>query len=135
MTTRQEISFQIFDRVVGMASILEATAAFETRARNHGLSADEMTTLKNAGVNTLAKLVFAVATPGVNPPKLELRKLLNNPRPDAVLLGPLSSIRRLMFDAQTLAIQQIKSQVHGSNSAKKESCNPHHRAEDKAQWF
>ena len=103
-----------------MASILESTAAFDTRARSHGLSAAEVTTLSNAGVNSLAKLAFAISTPGVSPTEIELRRLLNAANPDAVSIGSLSSIRRLMFDAQTLAIQQIKSQVDGSDSAKKE---------------
>ena len=102
-----------------MASILESTAAFETRARSHGLSAGEVTTLSNAGVNSLAKLAFAISTPGVSPTEVELRRLLNTANPDAVSIGSLSSIRRLMFDAQTLAIQQIKSQVDGGDSTKK----------------
>lgn len=103
-----------------MASILESSAAFDTRARSHGLSDGEVTTLKNAGVNTLAKLAFSVSTPGVNPTEVELRRLLNAASPDAVSIGSLSSIRRLMFDAQTLAIQQVKNQVDGSDTAKKE---------------
>ncbi len=103
-----------------MASILESTAAFDTRARSHGLSAGEVTVLSNAAVNTLAKSAFAISTPAVGPTEVELRRLLNAANPDSVSIGSLSSIRRLMFDAQTLAIQQIKSQVDGSDATKKE---------------
>ena len=99
-----------------MASILKSTAAFETRARSHGLSAGEVTAWSNAGVNSLAKLAFAISTPGVSPTEVELRRLLNTA--NAVSIGSLSSIRRLMFDAQTLAIQQIKSQVDGDSTKK-----------------
>lgn len=105
---------------VGMASILESTAAFETRATGHGLTAAEVTVLKGAGVNSLARLAFAIATPGVNPQENELRSLLNRADPDSVTIGSLASLRRLMFEAQTLAIQQVKNQVEGSESVRKE---------------
>ena len=103
-----------------MAALLESKAVLTSRAKSHGLSGAEIAVLVNAGVDNLAKLAFSITTPGVNPGEAELRGLLNNARPNEVSIGSLASIRRLMFDAQTLAIQNIKSQVDGSDSAKRE---------------
>ena len=103
-----------------MASILESLAVFETRAKGHGLTDAELGVLKGAGVNSLAKLAFSITTPGVNPQESELRSLLNRADPDTVTIGSLASLRRLMFESQTLAIQQVKNQVEGSESVRKE---------------
>ena len=103
-----------------MAALLESKAVLTSRAKSHGLSSAEIAVLVNAGVDNLAKLAFSITTPGVNPGEAELRGLLNSARPNEVSIGSLASIRRLMFDAQTLAIQNIKSQVDGSDSAKRE---------------
>ena len=103
-----------------MASILESTAAFESRAKSCGLSEAEVGVLKAQGVTTLAKLAFAITTPGVNPSEDNLRSLINSADPTSVVVGTVSALRRLMFDAQTLAVQFLKSQVEGSESSKKE---------------
>ena len=103
-----------------MASILESVAAFETRALGHGLTDAEVTVLKGAGVNSLARLAFAITTPGVNPQEGDVRSLLNRASPDTVTIGSFASLRRLMFEAQTWAIQQVKNQVEGSESVRKE---------------
>ena len=103
-----------------MASILESKAAFEAKGKSHGLSDDEMRVLKNSGIDSLAKLAFAVTTPGVNPGEVELRALLDPTDGTRVSVGSLSSLRRLMFDSQTLAIQQVKAQVEGNENTKKE---------------
>ena len=103
-----------------MASILESLAAFETSAKGHGLTGAEVGVLKGAGVNSLAKLAFSITTPGVNPQESELRLLLNRAAPETVTIGSLASLRRLMFESQTLAIQQMKNQVEGSESVRKE---------------
>ena len=103
-----------------MASILESTAAFESRAKSCGLSEAEVGVLKTQGVTTLAKLAFAITTPGVNPSEDNLRSLINSADPASVVVGTVSALRRLMFDAQTLAVQFLISQVEGSESSKKE---------------
>ena len=43
-------------------------------------------------------------------------------------LGSLSSIRRLMFDSQTLAIQSIKNQVENPDGSKNRELIPAERA-------
>ena len=103
-----------------MASILESTAAFESRATSCGLSETEVNVLRAQGVTTLAKLAFAITTPGSNPSEDSLRSLINSADPSSVVVGTVSALRRLMFDAQTLAVQNLKSQVEGGESSKKE---------------
>lgn len=111
-----------------MASVLESSAAFESRAASCGLSEAEINILKAQGVTTLAKLAFAITTPGSNPSEDNLRSLINSSDPHAVVVGTVSALRRLMFDAQTLAVQHLKSQVEGGESSKKELV-PAERAE------
>ena len=101
-----------------MASILESTAAFESRAKSCGLSEAEVGVLKTQGVTTLAKLAFAITTPGANPSEDNLRSLINAADPNSVVVGTVSALRRLMFDAQTLAVQFLKSQVEGGEFKK-----------------
>ena len=111
-----------------MTSILESAAAFESRAGSCGLSPAEIAVLKAQGITNLAKLAFAISTPGVNPSEDSLRGLINATDPASVLVGTVSAIRRLTFDAQTLAVRQIKVQVEGGESSKKELV-PAERAE------
>ena len=99
-----------------MASMFESAAAFESRAKSCGLSEAEIGVLKTQGVTTLAKLAFAITTPGVNPSEDNLRSLINSADPSSVVVGTVSALRRLMFDAQTLAVQLLKSQVEGGES-------------------
>ena len=60
-----------------MTSILESAAAFESRAGSCGLSPAEIAVLKAQGITNLAKLAFAISTPGVNPSEDSLRGLIN----------------------------------------------------------
>ena len=82
-----------------MATILDSEAAFSARATEHGLPQAQLTRLKDAGIVNLSKLAFAVTTPGTVPGDEPLKQLISDD-PDAVTVGELSSIRRLMFDDQ-----------------------------------
>ena len=84
-----------------MATILDSTAAFDARALEHGLTEDQLGRLKLKGLNNLSKLAFAISTPGTSPDDESLKTLVHDD-PDMVTVGQLASIRRLMFDAQTL---------------------------------
>ena len=103
-----------------MASILESSAAFESRGKSCRLSEAETAVLKTQGVTTLAKLAFAITTPGVNPSEDTLRSLIHAADPSSVVVGTVSALCRFMFDAQTLAVQRLKAQVEGGESSKKE---------------
>ena len=66
---------------------------------NHGLTEAQYLDLAGKGIDSLSKLAFAVTTPGTTPTEDALRRLLNDARPEAVTLGDLSAIRRLMFSS------------------------------------
>eukprot|EP00435_Cladocopium_sp_Y103_P041695 s2024_g11.t1 len=110
-----------------MATILESEAAFNARATEHGLSREQLRRLQNQGLTNLSKLAFAVTTPGTTPTDDALRGLLSDDH-DEVTIGHLSSIRRLMFDAQTLCASQIKSTLSGSDVGRKAELVPAERA-------
>ena len=110
-----------------MATILDSEAAFAVRATEHGVPRAQLTGLQDAGIVSLSKLAFAVTNPGTVPADEPLKQLISDD-PDAVTVGELSSIRRLMFDAQTLSASQIKSVLGGTESSKKAELVPAERA-------
>eukprot|EP00435_Cladocopium_sp_Y103_P046785 s1511_g13.t1 len=110
-----------------MATILESEAAFNARAIEHGITRPQLLRLQNQGLTNLSKLAFAVTTPGTTPNDDALKGLLDD-NPDEVTIGQLSSIRRLMFDAQTLCASQIKSTLNGSDVGRKAELVPAERA-------
>ena len=101
-----------------MATILDSAAAFSARALEHGLSPEQLQRLQDKGITSLSQLAFALTTPGTSPPDDSLRGLLHDD-PDQVSVGQLASIRRLMFDAQTLSAAEVKHVLAGNGVAKK----------------
>ena len=112
---------------LAMASLLEGQDAFKARALDHGLSEDELQVLVDKGVTTLSKLAFAATTPGTAPDEAQLRGLLNTDHPENVSIGSLSSIRRLMFDAQTLSVAMVRSAIEGTDMTKQAELVPAER--------
>ena len=95
-----------------MASLTESRAVFKERASEVGLDDATRTLLENQGITTLAKLAFAVGQPGETPTEGALRGMVaGGGDPGAVALGVVSSLRRLIFEAQTLLIAQVKTLV------------------------
>ena len=110
-----------------MATILESEAAFSARALEHGLSVPLLDRLKDQGLANMSKLAFSLTTPGTVPSDDALKALLDD-NVDNVTVGQLSSIRRLMFDAQTLCASQIKTPLHETDAGKKAELVPAERA-------
>ena len=109
-----------------MASILDSTATFETRAKEHGLPASTVAILLARGVDTLNKAAFAVGTPGSQATEEELRALVAPPATAEdeedraeVSAGVLASLRRLIFESQTMALANLKLQVEGGDADRK----------------
>ena len=102
-----------------MASVLASKAAFRERAEECGLTDDEIKALTDKGLDNMAALAFACATPGTTPSEDSLEGLLSD-RPDSVPVRALSAIRKLMFECQTLSVAQLKSAIeHGSDQDKR----------------
>ena len=111
-----------------MATILESSAAFDARALEHGLTVEQLTRLKSKGLTNLSKLAFSISTPGTSPDDESLKTLVHDD-PDLVTVGQLASIRRLMFDAQTLCAAQVKHILAGTEGTRKAELVPAERAQ------
>ncbi|CAE7835829.1 unnamed protein product [Symbiodinium sp. CCMP2592] len=102
------------------ASQADPPAAFEERAKECGLTQAELDVLVRKGLTSLSLLAFSVSTPGEVPQEAELRSILDPADPTTVPLRALSALRRLMFEAQTLSIAQLKSSIEGEGEKKAE---------------
>ena len=114
--------------LAAMTSLLKSEAAFKERAIECGLTEAECNALVSRGVTTLSAVAYAVSTPGVNPTEAALRGLLSQDNPDAVTIGSLAAIRRLVFESQTLAIVEVKLAIEGSDGDKRSELAPAERA-------
>ena len=65
-------------------------------------------------------MAYALTPPGTAPSEQALRLLINADKPEDVTAGQLASIRRLVFEAQTLSVSQLKQQVEGADSKVRE---------------
>ena len=94
-----------------MAALTESGAAFESRASEVGLSSDEVDILKAKGVTTLSRLAYALTQPGSAPSEESLKGLLAavNGGGDPASVGAVSALRRLIFEAQTLAMSEVRA--------------------------
>ena len=101
-----------------MTSILKSEAAFVSRAEDCGLGPSDVAVLTGKGIKTLATLAYALAAPGATPSEDALRGLLNETHPDTVSLQALAFLRRMVFEAQTLSIAQIKQVIENEGEAK-----------------
>lgn len=102
------------------ATITGSEATFKQRAKDAGLDDDWTDVFVAAGLNTLAKLCYAVTIPGTTPSDTQVTGLLNQVRPMAVpTLADTSAIKRLIFEAQTLMVWAVKASVSGDDDASK----------------
>ena len=110
-----------------MAGILKSQAAFRERCADCGLTTTEIDGLIAKGVTSMSVLAYTLTTPGVTPDEASLRGLMNSASPGDVTVQTLASIRRLVFESQTLAISQIKSIIE-ADAEKKIELAPAERA-------
>ena len=99
-------------------SLLNSTAAFKARALSHGLVQGIVDSLVSKGITSLNQVAYALTPPGTAPSEQALRLFINAEKPDDVTAGQLASIRRLVFEAQTLSVSQLKQQVKGGADSK-----------------
>ena len=91
-----------------MSTSLESTNALRSRAAEVSLTADEVNALTNNGVSSLARLAFAACAPGQTPTEDQLAALL---RPVPVNPGNAASLKRLIFESQTLICSEVKNKA------------------------
>ena len=94
-----------------MSLLLDSEAQFASRAKEVGLSAAVVQNLKDAGVNHLSALAFAVGQPGQAISVTDVDTFLQNAMGRAPTLAENTAIRRLAFEAQTLITASLRQIV------------------------
>ena len=92
-----------------MADLLTSEAAFKEHAEACGLSETNLTALTGQGLKTLSGLAYCLTVPGSPPAEDAIRKLLDPANPASVNLASVAALRRLIFEAQTLAVAFVKT--------------------------
>ena len=91
------------------SSLIHSTAALKDRATKAGLSTEETQAIVDANVLSIAQLAFAVSPPGTSPSEQQVREFFQDRVP--INLGTITSTKLLIFEAHTLVVANIKSEV------------------------
>ncbi|CAE7217482.1 unnamed protein product, partial [Symbiodinium sp. CCMP2456] len=102
------------------ASLLDSKAAFKGKVLDYGLPQVVFEGIVRRGVDTLSKAAYAVGAPGVLPSEDALRAFLNPDDPTVVEQGQVAIARRLVFEAQTLAVSQLRQQIEGPDEKRQD---------------
>ena len=104
-------------------ALVDSEAAFSQHCSSIGAPASVVNALKGANIITFAGLAFACGTPQ-NPPSDEsFKEFCNNLFDVEPSIGEISILRRIQFEASTLMVAHVKSQVSqdasGSDAVRK----------------
>ena len=114
---------------MALSSLLDSEATFCQQADECGLSEPWVTSLKNNGVATFAKLSFAITSPGTVASDDQVTRFMTNLRPGVVAtIADLSAFKRILFESQTLMIYRLKSAAKGDDMPPKRMPAPEHDA-------
>ncbi len=91
-----------------MSTSLESTNALRSRATEVALTNAEASALIANGVSSLARLAFAACAPGQTPTDEQLAALIG---PVPLNAGNAASLKRLIFEAQTLICSEVKNKA------------------------
>eukprot|EP00435_Cladocopium_sp_Y103_P073792 s107_g45.t1 len=92
-----------------MGTLLESKEALRARGLEVHLTEAEIEAVIGNGVSSLARLAFAASAPGTTPTDEQIRALFGGAM--APNVGTLASMKRLIFEAQTLVVADVKSKV------------------------
>ena len=106
--------------LMALSSLLDSEATFAQQAEECGLSEPWVTSLKENGVATFAKLSFAITSPGTVATDDQVTRFLNNMRPGVVAtIADFAAFKRVLFESQTLMIHRFKSAAKGDDTDRK----------------
>ena len=91
-----------------MTSILDSEAYLLNRTEEVGLSERGRQSLLDAGYSTLGRLALGVGQPGVPVPEQEFNRFATNLLGAMSSMQDISSVRRLLFEAQTMVMAQLR---------------------------
>ncbi len=97
-----------------MGTSLESVNALKSRALEVALSPAEANALETNGITSLARLAFAACHPGQTPAEAQLQTLLH---PIPLDPGNTASLKRLIFESQTLVCNEVKVKANRKDDA------------------
>ena len=92
------------------ASLVYSTDALKHGASKAGLTPEEIAVLLNNNVKSLAQLAFAISPPGTSPSDDAVRTFFGTEV--AVNLATITGLKLLVFEAHTLVVANIKSEIN-----------------------
>ena len=93
-------------------SVLASEPAFQKQCEKVGLTPEWVQALKTHHVDSLGKLSYAVSMPGSTATDTELTEFAQKVRPGTALsIGDAAALKRLVFEAQTLCIAELRASV------------------------
>jgi len=108
-----------------MGTLLESKEALKSRGLEVNLTAEEIDALIDNRVDSLARLAFACCPPGEAPTNDQIDALFAGRT--APNQGTYSSIKRLIFEAQTLLSAELQNKVHKTEEQVKSKMAPAER--------
>lgn len=108
-----------------MGTLLESREALKSRGLEVNLTQEEIDTLIDNRVDSLARLAFACCPPGEAPTNDQIDGLFANKI--QINQGTYSSIKRLIFEAQTLLSAELQNKVHRTEEQAKTKMAPAER--------
>ncbi|CAE7224658.1 unnamed protein product [Symbiodinium sp. CCMP2456] len=101
--------------VAGNMSLVDSTAAFKQRCHDVDGSA-LLTALEAQGITSFASLAYACGTPQDRPTQAEMDAFATRILGAAPRLGDIALLKRLLFEACTYVIAQLRQSVQGETS-------------------
>ena len=108
-----------------MGTLLESKEALKSRGLEVNLTSEEIDALIDNRVDSLARLAFACCPPGEAPTNEQIDALFAGRT--APNQGTYSSIKRLIFEAQTLLSAELQNKVHKTEDQAKSKMAPAER--------
>ena len=94
-----------------MASLIDSTAQFDQRCSEVGLSRGATDRLRRAGINTLGVLAYSHGQPGQAISDDAFSTWARDSIDNAISLGDLAMIKRLLFESHMLVLASLKEQI------------------------
>ena len=91
------------------SSLIHSTDALKDRAKKAGLTQEEIAAIVNNNIDSLAKLAFALTPPGKSPDDDAVKDFYAGVVP--VNLGTIAATKLLVFEAHTLVVANIKTEI------------------------
>ena len=114
---------------MALTSLLDSEATFAQKATDGGLSEPYIDALKRNSVATFAKLSFAIMKSGETAAETQVNTFLTTVRPGVnPTIADLAAFKRLLFESQTIMIQNARSAVKGDEQGPQRMPQPEREA-------